>query len=144
MQEQGPGVSVPAGLLPTGGSSQSPTVAAAQQQATPSVNPVALSGTEPATLELDPGVPVPAALLPAEGESQSPTVAAAQQQIADSFVQEVDNALSQPETANSDEAASEAYYDSLTSANELYRALYGDQAYNNRTMQATLESQAGN
>ena len=112
--------------------------------ATPSVNPVALSGTEPATLELDPGVPVPAALLPAEGESQSPTVAAAQQQIADSFVQEVDNALSQPETANSDEAASEAYYDSLTSANELYRALYGDQAYNNRTMQATLESQAGN
>lgn len=116
----------------------------ASKQASQSVNPISSAGTEPVTLELDPGVPVPVALLPAEGESPSPTVAAAQQQIADSFVQEVNNALAQPDTANSDEATSEAYYDSLTNANELYRALYGDQAYNNKTMQATMEAQAGN
>lgn len=100
----------------------------------------ALSGAETSILELDPGVPVPAALLPSEGESDSPTVAAAQQQIADTFVQEVDNALSQPETPTSDIAVNDAYYDSLNAADEQYRALYGDAAYNQKTMQATMEA----
>jgi hypothetical protein len=95
-------------------------------------------------LEVEPGVPVPAALLEPEVGSQSPTVAAAQQQIADSFVQEVDNALGQPESPAGAAAVNESYYDSLTRANELYRALYGDQAYTNKTMQATLEAQGGN
>ena len=87
---------------------------------------------------------MPAALLPTEGGSQPPTVAAAQQQIADSFVQSVDNALSQPATANNDAAANQAYYDSLASANEQYRALYGDEAFNQKTMQASLEALSGN
>lgn len=94
-------------------------------------------------MELDPGVPVPAALLEPEAGSQSPTVAAAQQQIADSFVQQVENALNQPESPAGDAAVNETYYDSLTQANELYRALYGDQAYNQKTMQATLEAKTG-
>jgi hypothetical protein len=104
----------------------------------------AVSGAEGSVLEVEPGVPLPAALLPSEEGSQSPTIAAAQQQIADSFVQEVDNALSQPETANSDTTVNDAYYDSLTAANEQYRALFGNAAYNQKTMQATLEAQGGN
>jgi hypothetical protein len=102
------------------------------------------SGAEAYELELDPGVPLPAALLQPDAGSQSPTVAAAQQQIADSFVQEVDNALGQPESPAGAAAVNETYYNSLTRANELYRALYGDQAYNAKTMQATLEAQNGN
>jgi len=111
--------------------------------AVPDGNPAA-SGADASVLELDPGVPMPAALLPTEGGSQPPTVAAAQQQIADSFVQSVDNALSQPATANNDAAANQAYYDSLASANEQYRALYGDEAFNQKTMQASLEALSGN
>lgn len=94
-------------------------------------------------LEVDPGVPLPAAMLPADEESQSPVVAAAQQQISDSFAQEVDNALSDPETANSDSAVNEAYFESLNAANEQYRALYGEAAYNHKTMQASLEALIG-
>ncbi len=94
-------------------------------------------------LELDPGVPVPAALLEPEEGGQPPTVVAAQQQIADSFVQQVENALSQPESPAGNAAVNESYYDNLTHANELYRALYGDQAHNQKTMQATLEAKTG-
>jgi len=88
-------------------------------------------------------VPVPAALVAPEG-NQTPAAAAAQQQIADSFVQAVDATLSDPATSNNDAAVNEAYYDSLTRANELYRALYGDEAYNRQTMKATLEATSGN
>ncbi len=103
----------------------------------------AAPGPDAGALELDPGVPAPAALMAAPQGNVSPTVAAAQQQLADSFVQNVNDALSQPAAGSSDDAASQIYYDSLTTANEQYRALYGDAAYNQNTMQATLEAQAG-
>jgi hypothetical protein len=93
--------------------------------------------------ELDPGVPAPAALMTPQ-DKQPPTVAAAQQQLADSFVQNVSDALSQPAIGNNDAAASKAYNDSLNVANEQYRALYGDAAYNRETMRATLEAKPGN
>jgi len=95
-------------------------------------------------LEVEPGVPVPAALLEPEAGNQSPTVAAAQQQIADSFVQEVDNALGQPESPAGAAAVNKRYFDALTQANEQYRALYGDQAYNHQTMKAILEAKSEN
>ncbi len=121
---------------------QAPAGAPASRQASANVNTEVPSAAEPVALELDPGVPVPAALLPAGGENRSPAVAAAQQQIADSFVRDVDAALNQPETPAGDAAVNDAYYDSLTRANELYRALHGDEAFNKKTMQATMEAQA--
>jgi len=102
-----------------------------------------LSGADNAALELDPGVPLPAALVTPE-ENQTPAAAAAQQQIADSFVQAVDAALSDPATSNNDAAINEAYFDSLKRSNEQYRALYGDEAYNRQAMKATMEALSGN
>ena len=122
---------------------ESPGGAQLSIPASTSLSSSAPSAAGPVTLELDPGVPVPAALLPAAEENRSPTVAAAQEQIADSFVREVDEALSQPETPAGNAAVNDAYYDALTRANELYRALHGDEAYNKKTMQATLEAQTG-
>lgn len=107
------------------------------------VAPSMAAAAEPAPLELDPGVPVPAALLQPQ-ENQPPTVAAAQQQLADSFVQDVNAALSQPATGNNDAAASQAYYDSLSTSNEQYRSLYGNDSYNSATMRAMLEAQSSN
>jgi hypothetical protein len=109
-------------------------------------NTAAFSSGNPTlpVLELEPGVPVPAALLQPEGGSQPSPVAAAQQQITDDFLQEVDEALAQPETVNSDDAVNESYYDSLAYADERYRALYGQEAYNSETMRATLEAQIEN
>jgi hypothetical protein len=116
--------------------------APAASTATSAVSP-ATTGSDASVLEVEPGVPLPAAMLPADGESASPAVAAAREQIVESFVQEVDNALSQPETANSDSAVNNAYFDSLTVANEQYRALYGEAAYGQKTMQASLEALSG-
>lgn len=103
----------------------------------------AASNADPGALELDPGVPVPAALLTLQ-EKLPPTVAAARQQLADSFVQDVNAALNQPGIGNNDAAVGKSYYQSLSRANEQYRALFGDAAYNQEGMRATMEAQAVN
>lgn len=97
-------------------------------------------GAESSVLELEPGVSMPAALLDPEGD-ESPAAVAARQQIADSFLEEVDNALTKPTTSNDDVAVNESYYDSLRRANEQYRTLFGDEAHNRETSRAALESQ---
>jgi len=102
-----------------------------------SANPAA---ADPGAFELDPGVPAPAALMPPPG-NQSPAAAAAQQQLADAFVQDVNAALNQPGTT--DAAASDSYFHSLDKANEQYRALYGNDAYNGASLQAGMDAQAG-
>jgi len=99
------------------------------------------AASDPVTLELDPGVPAPAALMPPPG-GQSPAAAAAQRQLADSFVRDANAAINQPGT--SDAAATQSYYSALDLANEQYRALYGDAAYNQQSMKATVEAQGGN
>ena len=91
-------------------------------------------------LEIAPGVPVPAALLPADGESPSPIVAAAHQRIADSFVQDLETVLADPLSALRDAQVNDTYFNSLNNANEQYRALYGEAAFNLKTMQATMEA----
>jgi hypothetical protein len=91
-------------------------------------------------LELAPGVAVPAALLPAEEESSSSIVAKAQERIVDSFVQDLQNVLADPLSAPSDAQVNDTYFNSLNNANEQYRALYGDAAFNQKTMQATMEA----
>lgn len=93
--------------------------------------------------ELEPGVPVPAALLP-PSSPQTPEVAAAQQQIADDFLETVETAINQPQASTSEDVPSEIYYDSLTLANEHYRAMYGNDAFNSTTTQAVMEAQSGN
>ena len=98
------------------------------------------SNADPGVLEVDPGVPVPAAALPPPQGNQSPAAAAAQQHIADFFVQDVNAAINQPGTT--DAAASQAYYNALTKANDQYRALYGDAAYNQAGIKAAKEAQA--
>ena len=98
------------------------------------------AASEPGAIELDPGVPAPVALMPSQ-ENQSPIAAAAQQQLADSFVQEVNAALSQPGTTEA--AASDSYFNALEKSNEQFRALYGNEAYNSVGMQAALEAQTG-
>ena len=94
--------------------------------------------------ELDPGVAVPAALLTPTKNDQSPIVAAAQEQLADSFVQEVDNFLTQPTTANDDAAVNNSYKDSLIRANEQYRSLFGEEPFTRETLRATVEAQSPN
>ena len=106
----------------------------------PTVPPAGFSGSDSMEWELAPGVPVPAALLPAEEESPSPIVVQAQERIADSFVQDLQNVLADPLSAPSDAKVNDTYFNSLNNANEQYRALYGDAAFNQKTMQATMEA----
>ena len=100
----------------------------------------AIPNADPGAIELEPGVPAPAALMPPE-ESLPLTVAVAHQHLADSFVQDVNAAINQPGT--SDAAASDIYDKSLSSANEQYRALFGDAAYNSASIKAGIDAQAG-
>jgi hypothetical protein len=95
---------------------------------------------DPGAIELEPGVPAPAALMPPE-KSLPPMVAAAQQQLADSFVQDVNASPNQP--GMSDATASDIYDKSLSAANEQYRALFGDAAYNSANIKAGIDAQAG-
>lgn len=90
--------------------------------------------------ELAPGVPVPAALVPLGEDKISPIVAEAQERVADSFVQDLQNVLSDPLTDPDDAKVNETYFNSLNDANEQYRALYGEAAYNQKTLQATMEA----
>ena len=106
----------------------------------PTVPPAGFSGSDSMEWELAPGVPVPAALLPAGEESPSPIVAEAQERIADSFVQDLQNVLADPLSAPSDAQVNDTYFNSLNKANEQYRALYGDAAFNQKAMQATMEA----
>ena len=106
----------------------------------PTVPPAGFSGSDSMELELAPGVAVPAALLPAGEESSSPIVAEAQERIVDSFVQDLQNVLADPLSAPSDAKVNDTYFNSLNNANEQYRALYGDAAFNQKTMQATMEA----
>lgn len=106
----------------------------------PTLPPAGFSGSDSMELELAPGVPVPAALLPAEEETSSPIVAEAQERIVDSFVQDLQNVLADPLSAPSDGKVNDTYFNSLNNANEQYRALYGDAAFNQKTMQATMEA----
>jgi hypothetical protein len=110
----------------------------------PTVPPAVYSGSDSMEfefeLELAPGVAVPAALLPAEEESSSPIVAEAQERIVDSFVQDLQNVLADPLSASNDARVNVTYFNSLNNANEQYRALYGDAAFNQKTMQATMEA----
>jgi len=92
--------------------------------------------------ELDPGVPIPAALVTPE-ENQTAAAAAAQQRLADTFLEEVDAALGDPATSGNDDSFNEAYFDLLMRANERYRALYGDEAFNRQSMRATMEAIGG-
>jgi len=95
------------------------------------------SNADPGVLEVDHGVPFPAAALPSQG-NQSPAAAAAQQQLANSFVQNVNAAVNQPGITAA--AASDSYYQALDLANEQFRALYGNEAYNAAVMKATLDA----
>ncbi len=110
----------------------------------PIVPPAGFSGSDSMELELElelaAGVAVPAALLPAGEESSSPIVAEAQERIVDSFVQDLQNVLADPLSAPSDAKVNDTYFNSLNNANEQYRALYGDAAFNQKTMQATMEA----
>jgi hypothetical protein len=110
----------------------------------PTVPPAVYSGSDSMEFELElelaPGVAVPAALLPAEEESSSSIVAKAQERIVDSFVQDLQNVLADPLSAPSDAQVNDTYFNSLNKANEQYRALYGDAAFNQKTMQATMEA----
>ena len=108
----------------------------------PTVPPAGFSGSDSMELELElaAGVAVPAALLPAGEESSSPIVTEAQERIVDSFVQDLQNVLADPLSAPSDARVNDTYFNSLNNANEQYRALYGDAAFNQKTMQATMEA----
>ncbi|NDG70309.1 MAG: hypothetical protein EBY32_03205 [Proteobacteria bacterium] len=108
----------------------------------PTLPPAGFSGSDSMELELElaPGVAVPAALLPTEEERPSPIVAEAQERIVDSFVQDLQNVLADPLSAPSDAKVNDTYLKSLNNANEQYRALYGDAAFNQKTMQATMEA----
>ena len=108
----------------------------------PTVPPAGFSSSDSMELELElaPGVAVPAALLPSGEESSSPIVAEAQERIVDSFVQDLQNVLADPLSAPSDAKVNDTYFNSLNNANEQYRALYGDAAFNQKTMQATMEA----
>jgi hypothetical protein len=92
-------------------------------------------------LVLDPGIPVAAALATPQG-NPSPVAAAALQHLADSFVQDANAALNQ--SGITDAAASDSYYRSLDKANEQYRAIYGDAAYNTAGMQVAIDANTGN
>lgn len=126
------------------GRSRTNSAASISTHAPPAALPNVPSGGFPSPhsieWELAPGVPVPAALVPLGEEKPSPIVAEAQERIADSFVQDLQNVLSDPLTASDDAKVNETYFNSLNDANEQYRALYGEAAYNQKTMQATMEA----
>lgn len=95
-----------------------------------------MSTAGPGVLEVDQGVPVPAAFMPSQ-ENLSPAAASAQQQLADSFVA---NATSPPAAGNSQTTAGQNYYNALSNADEQYRSLYGDAAYNSASIQAGIDA----
>lgn len=135
VQEASPGRGAGSTLPPAAVSSSgrwSAPIAAAAGSAAPSA--------DQGSIELAPGVPAPAALMPADG-TLPPAAAAAQQHIADSFVEGVHAAINQPGTT--DAAAGKIYDQSLSAANEQYRALFGNAAYNSASVKAGIDAQAG-
>ena len=98
------------------------------------------SNAEPGALEVDLGVPLPAAFFSSPNTQESSAVAAARQQLADSFVQDVNAAISQP--ATTDATASDAYYKAKNRSDELYRSLFGVDAYNRAGIQSAIDAMA--
>jgi len=93
------------------------------------------------TIELAPGVREPAATLPHEGIG-SPQQADALDRIVTKFDQEIAAAAAQPETAVDPEPLGRAWADAKWRADERYRLLFGDAAFNQATAQAAREALA--
>lgn len=97
----------------------------------------------PLILDLEPGVKVPAAVLD-NNQPLAPAQAKAKDLVTEQFADEIANASEQPTANKPSNAASDvseaAWLQARRKADERYRALLGDEAYNRATMQASLEA----
>ena len=124
-------------------------------QTRPETSPVGDQPPLPA-IQLADDVRLPAALMPHDTSKESPVVAAARAAIGDRFYRELQeiaakDSVTDPATIDSaakDSAAepttvvihqSPATENALKRANEQYRALFGDEAFNRKTMDTQLE-----
>ena len=124
-------------------------------QTRPETSPVGDQPPLPA-IQLADDVRLPAALMPHDTSKESPVVAAARAAIGDRFYRELQeiaakDSVTDPATKDSaakDSAAepttvvihqSPATENALKRANEEYRALFGDEAFNRKTMDTQLE-----
>ena len=124
-------------------------------QTRPETSPVGDQPPLPA-IQLADDVRLPAALMPHDTSKESPVVAAARAAIGDRFYRELQeiaakDSVTDPATIDSaakDSAAepttivihqSPATENALKRANEEYRALFGDEAFNRKTMDTQLE-----
>lgn len=90
--------------------------------------------------ELPPGVKAPAAFYET-GENGNPATVAANEQIAQSFEEEVLSESSSTSEGNT-ETSSGKWNAAVKRADELYRTLFGDAAYNSRGLQSAADAQS--
>lgn len=99
--------------------------------------------TTPMILELDPGVRAPAAVLE-NTEALSPGQSKAKAIVAAEFAEEISKAVEEPSTSQQPDATpgvdEAAWVQAQREADERFRALFGDAAYNRASMQAAQES----
>ena len=89
------------------------------------------------TFELGPGVPLPAALLESESPLP-PAVAAAKEGIAREFQRDVTDAVAQPNTLTP--SVGKTWPAAKAKADAQFRAMFGDAAFNEWSMQAAREA----
>jgi hypothetical protein len=99
--------------------------------------PFAPPSAAPLELDLEPGIPLPVVALPSN-TPVSPVVAQTTDAIANAFQNEMTKALANPSAT--DQSISQAYDSAQQNANQNYWVLYGDTAYNQRSIQAQLEA----
>ncbi len=111
-------------------------------QITPKSAPVADESSLPA-IQLADDVRLPAALMPHDTSKESPEIAAARAAIGDRFYQELQETAAKEPPSEADTTTvihkSSATENALKRANEEYRALFGDEAFNRKTMDTHLE-----
>lgn len=104
-----------------------------------SVSPDAEAETE--TIELPADLPLPVALVvPSSSSPLPPPVAAKQEEIAQAFLEEVLSNSAETEEGDA-EISDDSWRAAKASADHLFKILYGDAAYNQRSIQAVQKVQ---
>lgn len=92
------------------------------------------------TIELPADLPLPAVFVaPSSPSPLPPPVAAKQEEIAQVFLDEI-LSNSNPTEEGDAEISDDSWHSAKASADHLFKILYGDAAYNQRSLQATLQS----
>jgi hypothetical protein len=100
------------------------------------------SANDSVEVELSPGVQVPAVFLD-DGEDMTPSQQEAAQNIADNFSREIGKAVAGATHAGANPAGpslDNAWFSAKNRADEQYRALFGNDAYNRKSVEAGIEA----